>query len=129
MTIDQAIHTVDELKPNQIERARKIDWLSQLDRKIYRELICTHERKCPGEAPRCFHGYTQDTDPDTVLLAPPPYDEMYRYYLEMHIDLVNLEYEKYNNSAVLHAAAWRDFASMWMREHKPLETEGAHFQF
>ena len=128
MTIDQAVHTVDELKPNQIDRARKIEWLSALDLMIYRELICTHQRGA-GETPDTFSGYDQHTHPDTALLAPPPYDEIYRFFLEMHIDLVNQEFGKYNNSAALYGAAWGKLSRMWHREHKPLSTEGAHLNF
>lgn len=129
MTIDQAIHTADELKPNQIERARKIDWLSRLDASIYRELMCTHERKSAEEVPDEFAGYRQDTNPDTVLLTPPPYDEIYRFYLEMQIDLANQEYDKYNNSAVLYATARGQLYRMWNREHRPLEAAGANLRF
>ncbi|MBR4538431.1 MAG: hypothetical protein IKO52_06255 [Clostridia bacterium] len=129
MTIDQAIHTVDMLKPNQIERARKIDWLETLDRRIYLDLMCTHGRGNEREVPDRFDGYGQDTDPDTVLLAPPPYDEIYRFYLEMHIDLVNQEYDKYNNSAILYANAWGHLARMWNREHSPILERGAHLRF
>ena len=129
MTIDQAIHTADELKPNQIERARKIDWLERLDRRIFHDLICTHERKSGDETPAFFAGYGQDTHPDTVLLAPAPYDEIYRFYLEMHIDLVNQEYDKYNNSAMLYDASWGQLARMWHREHRPLEAAGARLCF
>ncbi|MBR3019573.1 MAG: hypothetical protein IKH57_21255 [Clostridia bacterium] len=129
MTIDQAIHTADELKPNQIERARKIDWLSRLDGRIYKELMCTHERRGPEEVPDTFSGYKQDTDQDTVLLAPAPYDEIYRFYLEMHIDLANQEYDKYNNSAMLYATAWGQLARMWNRDHMPIEAAGANLRF
>lgn len=128
MTLDQAIHTVDELKPSQIERARKIEWLSKLDLMIYRELMCTHERG-KEEAPETFSGYDQHTHPDTRLLTPPPYDEIYRFFLEMHIDLVNREFDQYNNSAALYGAAWGRLSRMWHREHRPLETEGAHLRF
>ena len=129
MTIDQAIHTVDILKPNQIERARKIDWLEMLDRRIYHDLMCTHERENAEEVPDRFDGYGQDTDPDTVLLAPPPYDEIYRFFLEMHIDLVNQEYDKYNNNAILYLNAWGQLARMWNREHRPLLEDGARLRF
>ncbi len=129
MTIDQAIHTADELKPNQIERARKIEWVNKLDQRIYRELMGSHGRKSAEEVPDRFDGYDQDTDPDTVLLAPAPYDEVYRFYLEMHIDLVNQEYDKYNNSAQLYANAWGELARMWHREHRPLEGKKAHLRF
>lgn len=128
MTLDQAILTADELKPNQIDRARKIEWLSALDMLIYRDLMCTHQRE-KGTAPDTFSGYGQHTHPDTVLLAPPPYDEIYRFFLEMHIDLVNREFDQYNNSAALYGAAWGRLSRMWHREHRPLETEGAHLRF
>ena len=128
MTLDQALHTVDELKPNQIERARKIEWLSKLDLMIYRELICTHERG-KEQAPDAFGGYDQNTHPDTVLLAPPPYDEIYRFFLEMHIDLVNQEYDKYNNSSALYESAFGNFSRAWHRNHKPLPTAGAWMEF
>ena len=128
MTLDEAILTVDELKPNQIDRARKIEWLSALDLMIYRELICTHQRGA-GEAPDTFSGYGQTADPDTVLLTPPPYDEIYRFYLEMHMDLVNREFDQYNNSAALYTAAWERLSRMWHREHTPISTEGAHLRF
>ena len=129
MTIDQALHTVDELKPNQIEKARKVAWLSKLDQRIYKELMCTHTRKSAEEVPDEFSGYDQYTDPDTVLLAPEPFDEVYRFYLEMHIDLVNQEYDKYNNSAQLYINAWGELARDWNREHRPLEGQEAHLEF
>ena len=115
---------VDDLKPNQIEQARKIEWLSRLDHRIFDELICTH--KGDKDTPENFTGYDQATDPDTVLLAKAPYDEMYRYYLEMHIDLVNLEYDKYNNSAVQFNEAWGQFARKYHREHRPLVGQLTH---
>lgn len=127
MTLDQALHTADEMKPNQVERARKIAWLSTLDRRIYRDVMCTHEKD--EHVPDTFTGYGQDTDPDTELLAKAPYDEIYRFYLEMQIDLANQEYDQYNNSAVLYANAWGQFARAYHREHKPLEGAGAVWRF
>lgn len=126
MTIDQAIHTVDSLKPNTIERARKIDWLDRLDRRIYRDVMLTHESR--GDVPETFDGYDQATSPDTELLALPPHDEMYRFYLEMQIDLTNREYESYNTNASLFDAAWGKFAREWHREHRSLtDTDHHHF--
>lgn len=127
MTIDQVIAQVDELKPNQVTRADKIKWLSRLDRRIFEQVISRHEKE--EGAPDAFPGYGQDTPPDTELLAPPPYDEVYRFYLEMHIDLVNQELDKYNNSAALYASAWGQLARAWHREHRPLDTKGAAMRF
>ena len=127
MTIEKAIFLVDELKPNQIEKERKIEWLSRLDERLFEEVIRTHE---PGPGPLpVFAPYTQETDGDTELLAPAPYDELYRFYLEMHIDLANLEYDKYNNSAMLYATSRGQLYRMWHREHRPLVSTSAHLRF
>lgn len=124
MTLGEAIFLVDELKPNQIERARKIEWLSRLDQQIFEELMCRHvgDRDTPEE----FTGYDQETDPDTVLLAKAPQDEMYRYYLELHIDLANLEYDKYNNDTVIFNDLWGQYARKYHREHRPLVGQLTH---
>ena len=119
MTIDQALHTVDELCPNQIERARKIAWLDTIDRQIFRDVIARHERNAEdAEIPAAFAGYDQDTDADTELLAKAPYDEIYRFYLETQINFANREIEAYNESAALYGAAWGNFAREYHRTHK-----------
>ena len=155
MTIDEAVFLVDELKPNQIEKARKIEWLSRLDERLFREVICTHALeeepekgppmvcwplKRPGDRterdlyphpeemgePLTFTPYTQATPGDTELIAKAPYDELYRFYLEMHIDLANLEYNKYNNSAQLYGNALGQYKRWYHRTHRPLAQPEKH---
>ena len=95
MTIREALETVDRLKPNQYGSADKLRWLSELDGAVYREILTQHEMDVPA-----FAGYTPEADLDgTVLLIAWPYDEIYRWYLEMKIDDANGEMTKYNNSA------------------------------
>ena len=118
MTIEQAIFLTDELKPNQIEKERKIEWLSRLDQRLFDEVVGTHERD--ERTPEAFIPYTQETNGDTELIAKAPYDELYRFYLEMHIDLVNLEYDKYNNSAALYQNALGQYRRAYHRTHRPL---------
>lgn len=93
MTILDAINTVDKLHANQYDEDTKIDWLDQLDRHIYNDLILTHEIE---DAPT-FSGYDTNTDVNTVLLAPDEFREVYRWWLEMQIDKANAELVKYNN--------------------------------
>lgn len=40
----------------------------------------------------------EDTGEDTVLLVQPPYDELYRHYVEAQIHYANGEMERYNNA-------------------------------
>lgn len=126
MTIQGAIELVDEMKPNQLTEEQKIQWLSQLDHRVFREILCTHE-KDPA-MPETFAGYGTETAGSTELLVPPPYDEIYRFYLEMQIDLANMELEKYNNSAALYNNAWGEFARAWHRAHMP-RTIGKSWRF
>ena len=116
MTMEKAIFQADELKPNQVARALKIEWLSHLDRRVFKEVFSTHEPD--AETPKAFDGYTQDTPPDTELLVKPPYDDVYLYFLAMQIDLANLEYDKYNNNLLLFSEAWGQFTRAYHREHR-----------
>lgn len=125
MTIEECITLVDEMQPNLIDRARKIEWLSRVDSRIFEELMCKHQGG--ANIPQQFTGYTQETDPDTELFAKYPYDEMYRFYLEMQIDYANQEYDKYNNNAQLFNELWGEYARKYHRDHKPLS--GAHWRF
>ena len=118
MTICDALNLVDDLKPNNIDRARKIGWLNDLDKQVFDEIISRHERDASN--PETFAGYTEATDEDTNLLIPDPYSEVYRWFLEMQIDLANMEMKKYNNSAVLFDNAWKKYAGMYHRKHMPI---------
>ena len=126
MTIQKAMDLVDELKPSQVSEEQKIAWLSQLDERIFREILLTHE-KDPA-MPETFTGYTPATERDTELLARAPYDEIYRFYLEMQIDLADMEIDKYNNSMMLYNNAWMELARMWHKTHMPIST-GVFWRF
>lgn len=117
MNIQEAMTLVDELKPNQLTEGQKIQWLSQLDQRVFKEILQTHAQDT--DMPAEFSGYTEETERDTNLLIPAPWDEIYRWYLEMQIDLANMELEKYNNSAALYNNAWGEFARAWHRTHLP----------
>lgn len=114
MTAGEAIAAADALRPNQYTTEQKLQWLQLLDGQIRLELFESHE----GAAETAAGGeYTGDTE----LLAPQPYGgELYTAYLFSRIDLANAEIQKYNQSAALVSAAWRQLADRYNREHKPL---------
>ena len=123
MTIKQAQDKLTALKPHAYSAAEVVDWLSKIEGRVYAEIIQTHEN--PDEI--TFAGYTTATADTTVLIAPAPYDELYLYYLMTQVDLHNLEYDKYNNSAALFNAAYDAFARFWNREVMPVQRV-THFQ-
>lgn len=114
MTIKEAINQADMLRAGNTcsEREKRL-WLSAIDGIIKKEIIDTHEG-CENVS---FSGYDTDTDGDTVLIAPAPYDELYISYLMAKIDLACSEYAAYNNTNALFETQYRRFAAYWNRTH------------
>lgn len=123
MTIAEAIALVDRAKPNQYSDEDKIRWLSEIDGMIVRELIESHEDSPLAEP---FTGYTA-ADSDTQLIAPFPYDQLYRWWLESQIDLGNMEIGKYNNSRNLFNSAYLTYTDHYNRTHMPKQVSGFRF--
>ena len=119
MKLMEAIHAADLLIPNAYGMEEKIRWLSELDGKIKREIIDTHE----GYDLIPFDGYTTETDPDTQLLANPPYDGLYLDYLQMKFDYYNGETKRYENSADAFEAAYSDFQRYFNRTAMPVRRQ------
>ena len=122
MTIHEAIAKIDVLKPNKYGYAEKINWISNLDGVIKREIIDTHE----GGENIVFNGYSEDTDINTILLVPAPYDDIYVRYLEMQIDYLNGETNKYSNSFILYNKMYVNFCNYYNRNYIP---KGAILKF
>lgn len=120
MTISQAITHFDTLTPNQIGIPIKVAWLSSLDSQIHREILSTHE----GTVPVSFTGYTAETDVDTPLLVPHPYDGIYRWYLEMMVWDTLSETAKYNNAAQKYNTALISYMDHINRTHTPRGSRG-----
>ena len=116
MTIIEAINQTDAIKPNSFEQIEKIKWLSELDGRVKKEIIDTHE----GAESVVFSGYNDTTSLDTELLVPAPYDEVYLLWLEARIDYANNEYGKYNNSRAMYNNAYNTYWKYYNRTHLPL---------
>ena len=95
MTIGAAMAALDHARPaNQMGDEEKIQLLSDLDSRVFKEIFKTHE----GDFEK-FAGYGPLTDPDTRLLIPEPYANVYLHYLESQLDYRQGEIERYNNSS------------------------------
>lgn len=123
MTIKQAIDKIDALKFNTYPEIDKIQWLSQLDWSILHGIIGANNA---GE--HKFSGYNDNTDRNTQLLAPPPYDEVYIRWMEAQIDYHNGEYDRYNASITLYNTAYEAFANYYRRNNMP-KSAGSRFLF
>ena len=115
MTLRQAITRMDNLKYNTFTLSQKLGWLSDVESRIHREILATHE----GGPEEEFAPFTDDTDLDTQLAAPAPYDIVYLRQRETQIDYHNGEIDKYNNSSQLLNTAFAGFRRWYNRTHLP----------
>ena len=114
MTINEAINTLDSRKNNTFSRQDKIGWLSQVDAMIQKELVDTHQ----GNSPE-FAGYTESTDPGTVLLVPAPWEELYLHYMQAQIDYENGDMTRYTNGAALFNNSFAAYKNHYNRTYVP----------
>lgn len=115
MKIIEAITQIDSLKHNTYSEVEKIGWLNRLDGMVKRLIIDTHE----GGEDVAFSGYDANTDLQTEMLVPSPFDEMYIRWLEAQIDYANGEYDKYNNSILMYQTVYDGYANYYRRNHMP----------
>lgn len=113
MKIIEAINQIDSLKPNTYSVKQKIYWLSQLESMVKRLVIDTHE----GGENIPFDGFTEDTDTNTVLFMPAPFDMAYIYWLEAQIHYANEDIDMYNSAILMFNTAFNEFKSYYKRTH------------
>ena len=118
MKIREAISQVDANMGNTYAQKQKIGWLSMLDQRVKVLIIDTHE----GAEDVIFHGYEENTDLDTELLVPAPFDEIYLRYLEAQIHYHNQEEERCNNATDAYNELWAQFRNYYNRQHMPKGT-------
>ncbi|MBQ8836446.1 MAG: hypothetical protein IJ002_03155 [Clostridia bacterium] len=111
MTIMEAISAADGLRNNHIDEQIKKAWLSELDGRIFYELIRPYGKQDE------FTGYGADTASDTALIVPYPYDSLYVTYLEMQIARQNNEMPRYNNAAVVFNEQYSAFRRWYSRNN------------
>lgn len=92
MTAGQVLAQVDDLLPNSYPGEQKRRWLRQAEGFVLEEVVRAHEGGEAAELP----DELADAAP---LLAPAPYDGLYRHYVEAQIHYCNGEIARYNSAA------------------------------
>lgn len=127
MTIREAIDRADSIKPNQYKDEVKMQWLSELDQRIYNDIFLTHEDNPyegieePAEGEEDMRLIFPYTDDSRVLLAESPYDMLYVSYLMAQIDFYNEETSRYQNTASMYNSQYDDYARWYNRSHMPIQ--------
>lgn len=99
---------VRELRGDDYPEALLLRWLGELEGRITCELISCFKTAEP-----------EAVGGDTVLLVPPPYDELYRVWLEMKIDAASEEIERYNNGKRKFDELFSAYCAATIRETTP----------
>lgn len=113
MTIIGAINQIDSLKPNTYSVKQKIQWLSQLDAIVKRQVIDAHD----GSEQISFDGYDENTDVNTVLLMPAPFDIAYLYWLEAQVHYAYEDIDMYNSSILMFNTHFMEYKADYKRNH------------
>lgn len=105
MRLKEAIKRADALRPNEIPEEQKVSWLYELEGKL---------AEMRGASPPA-----RTWPADTVLLMPPPCDNVYELYLCVMICQANQETEQYANDMVVFNAAVDEARAWWRRNNRP----------
>lgn len=79
MTVNEVLCEVDELKPSKFDDGLMIQWLTRLEKKIYEEIINTHEHEDIGDEEK--QDVPEQLEMDYELVVPDTYADLYKYYV------------------------------------------------
>lgn len=132
MRISDILAKVDELKPSQFDDNTKIDWLSELDGRIFNTIIMTHvhelikqtivdeetgEEKVEEVEPT-FKPYSSE---DEELILDDIYADVYRHWLYAMMDYANGETERYQNSMIMFNSKFQEYKDWYNSTHLPIQ--------
>ena len=122
MTVSEAIGGFDRIRPNAYSLRDKIRWLSELDGRLYLEVLCTHAPFPTQPLPV----YTE-ADGEKELLVGKPYEDLYFKWLEQKTDYDNGETGSFLNSSAAFLSLYTEFRNHYHRTHTPISTRARYF--
>lgn len=132
MRISDILAKVDELKPSQFDDNTKIDWLSELDGRIFNTVIMTHvhelikqtivdeetgEEKVIEVEPT-FKPYSSENE---ELILDDIYADVYRHWMYAMMDYANGETERYQNSMIMFNSKFQEYKDWYNSTHLPIQ--------
>lgn len=106
-TMNKVIEYVDRVKPNAYTDEDKYRWMRTLEGRVAREVMGDNESCC--EVPE---------DADAELLVKAPYEDVYSLYVMAQIDLMNKEYDHYNNMVMAFMDLMEQFKAWYLRNNR-----------
>ena len=106
-TMNSVIAYVDRVMPNRYTDEDKYAWLNTLEGMVIREVL-------GGEG----SGLVIPDDSDTELIVQSPYDSIYSLYVMAQIELLNKEYDHYNNYVLAFMDMYEQFKAWYIRNNR-----------
>ena len=100
MKVGEAIERADALRPNPFSSEEKMQWLSEIDGKISKQILKRDD----------FKAYELKDFRETKLLAEDAYTDIYLFYLCAMIDFFSRDYGEYNNSVKMFNSLYEKYA-------------------
>ena len=125
MTVGEILAQVDEIKPNTYDENIKIAWLSELEGRIFNDIILTHKHELVEDeegnmVEPTFTGYDEASENEEVI-APDTYADLYKNYIYCMIDYSNSETDRYANSLIMFNNSYQQYEGWYNRTHKPIQ--------
>ncbi len=111
MTLSDVIENFDSERTNNVSIITKKRWISQLDLKIWGEIL-----KPRGD--KEYVGYGREISLEAEVKAPDEYAEIYTLYMNMKLDYMNGEIGRSNNSAMLFNRMYKEMHDYINRTQK-----------
>lgn len=111
MTVQEIIDKVNILRRNNPFTIKDVmRWLNQCEARIQRECLLM---------PKVVAVYDAKIDAEENVLAVPPYDELYVYYICAKIDEALGEEERYNNTITRYNDVHKDYQRYLIKKYDP----------
>ena len=114
----EVLSQADLLSPNQYTTEQKLQWLGELEGRIYADVILATPEKLE-EMEKTW----QDT-----LAVTWPHNDLYVHWLLAKIHQANGELELYQNRMESFNASYQNYVNWYIRNYDPANQEGAVWQ-
>lgn len=120
MTIYEVLAMVDEIQPNTYDEKVKMTWLSELDGRVFKDVVLEYEHELvdDGEGNMIEPTFTAYNDENQELIIPDEYADIYRHWLFAQIAYSNGETERYQNSMLMFNSSYQDYTKWYRRNYK-----------
>ncbi|HNW87266.1 MAG TPA: hypothetical protein PLP25_02960 [Candidatus Limiplasma sp.] len=117
MIIRELLTRFQAAKPNAYSQETLVSWISDLDGQISQSV---HQGR--AGMPTLSKAYSVDTDLNTVLLVPFPFEQIYLFWLSAMVDNQNEEYDRYANEMQLFNSYKNSYAASVAQSHADLNS-------